>query len=71
MGTALIFNHFYAQKSGLDESSPYNKPYNMNKIGLMNQAPRGIEKLRGMGPVPIFMSPFLLSRICLAFFSEG
>ena len=39
MGTALIFNHFYTQKCVLDESSPYNTPYNMNKIALMNQAP--------------------------------
>ena len=23
MGIALIFNHFYTQKCGLDESSPY------------------------------------------------
>ena len=29
---------FFANKyCGLDESSPYNTPYNMNKVGLMNQ----------------------------------
>jgi hypothetical protein len=25
MGTAPIINHFYAQKCGLDESSPYTR----------------------------------------------
>ncbi len=57
MGIAPIFNHFYTQKCGLDESNPYNTPSNMNKVGLMNQA--RIEKwgLRN-GACPHFMSPF-------------
>ena len=54
MGTAPIFNHFYTQKCGLDESSPYNTPYNMNKIALINQAPTEESIPREMGPVPIF-----------------
>ena len=37
IGRIPIFAH---KNCALDESNPYNTPYNMNKVGLMNQMPK-------------------------------